>query len=132
MKVFTLIFSFLLIFCVLKSIKTEGLTCVGDFSPVNISAKALRTKNADTNLEVAEITVDLVEVLVNVIQLIVESELLKALSSLLGPIGSLFGVARSIMGLFNNEPDIERLFADQNEFLRQSFMDMSNQVLILN
>lgn len=129
MKIFSIVFGLVLIVCALKSVQTDIKLCIEDTSPVNISAKAsLQTKDADRNLEVANISVDLVEVLVNVIQLIVESEILNALSSLLGPIGSVFGIVRGIMGLFNNEPDIERLFAQQNEFLRQSFMDMSNQL----
>ena len=127
MKLLALLISFLLVFCVFKSVQTDDKTGIQDVQTVNIPSTILRAKS--TEVDVTEITVDTVTVLVNVIQILVESEILQSLSSLLGPIGSLLGVTKSIMGLFNTEPDIERLFAEQNKFLRQSFKDTSNQVL---
>lgn len=98
---------------------------------ITMSLSSDLKESVNTGLAVSEVTVNSAQLLLKGVQSIVRSKLLKVMSSFLGPAGAVIGVIGDVMGLFEDKaPEIEQLFAAQTAFISESFIAMSNQVVL--
>ena len=82
----------------------------------------------EVGIVAAQTSVEIISVMLNVAQMMVQKKFLVAISSALGPISSVIGIVGSIIGLFEKEPDIENLFAEQKAFNKKHFEALGDQV----
>ena len=80
--------------------------------------------------KIAQTALNSFEIIMKQVERFSKNRLVASITNSLGPVGGIIGIVGDIMEVLKEEPDIKDYFAEQTAFINESFIAMSNQVIL--